>query len=102
MSKLTGGEGGDDIFVFLAIPRAAAHRVRDFSVKDDVVALDPSQFDDVPVGHLPDTYFHVGKAAKTADHHVLYNRQTGALSWMRMGRARRHRSRSAFSLTTSR
>ena len=75
-SKLKGGEG-DDIFHFF-VPMGA-DKVKDFSVKDDLVSLDPSLFDSVPVGPLADIYFHVGKTAKTPDHHVIYNRKTGGL-----------------------
>ncbi len=83
-SRLVGGKG-EDIFTawgpdggdFLK----GGDFFKDFSVKDDVVALHPSVFEGPPEGHLADSYFNIGKAAETADHHVIYNKKTGILYW---------------------
>ena len=83
-SRLLGGEG-EDIFTawgpdggdFLK----GGDFFKDFTVKDDVVALHPSFFEGPPEGHLAASYFNVGKAAETADHHVIYNKKTGILYW---------------------
>ncbi|MCB1501498.1 MAG: hypothetical protein KDK07_17230 [Bauldia sp.] len=80
LSKMKGGEG-DDIFVFYDNLTTTADAIKDFDVKHDVIALYPFVFDNTPVGYLDDAYFHVGKAAKTADHHVIYDKKTGALYW---------------------
>ena len=83
-SRLLGGKG-EDIFTawgpdggdFLK----GGDFFKDFSVKDDVVALHPSFYEGPPEGHLADSYFNVGKAAETADHHVIYDKKTGILYW---------------------
>ena len=83
-SRLVGGKG-EDIFTawgpdggdFLK----GGDFFKDFSVKDDVVALHPSSFEGPPEGHLANSYFHVGKAAETADHRVIYDKKTGILYW---------------------
>ena len=83
-SRLVGGKG-EDIFTawgpdggdFLK----GGDFFKDFSVKDDVVALHPSFFEGPPEGHLANSYFHVGKAAETADHRVIYDKKTGILYW---------------------
>lgn len=80
MSKMKGGDG-DDLFVFYDSLPATADKIKDFDVKHDVIALYPFAFDNVPVGYLADAYFHVGKAAKTGDHHVIYDKKSGGLYW---------------------
>ena len=72
-----GGRGRRYLPLF--VPMGGADKVKDFSVKDDLVSLDPSLFDSVPVGPLADIYFHVGKTAKTPDHHIIYNWKAGGL-----------------------
>ena len=52
----------------------------DFKVKDDIVALNPDLFGPGwQVGFLDDAQFRKGKAAKTLDEIVLYDKQSGAL-----------------------
>ena len=69
---------GDDIFVF-ATP-GGLDRAKDFKVKDDIVALSPDLFGPGwQVGFLDDAQFRKGKAAKTPDEIVIYDKQTGAL-----------------------
>jgi hypothetical protein len=77
MSRLTGGDG-DDIFSFGEL--AGADRAKDFKVKDDIVALSPDLFDaGWQVGFIDDAQFRKGKAAKTPDEIVLYDKKSGAL-----------------------
>jgi Ca2+-binding RTX toxin-like protein len=77
MSRLRGGDG-DDIFAF-ATP-GGADKAKDFKVKDDIVALSPDLFGPGwQVGFLDDAQFRKGKAAKTPDQIVLYEKQTGAI-----------------------
>jgi len=80
LSKLKGGDG-DDMFVFTNNLASGADKIKDFDVKHDAIALYPFAFDNVPVGYLANAYFHVGKAAKTADHHVIYDKKSGGLYW---------------------
>ena len=80
-SRLSGGKG-DDIFVPWADNNPSGNDYfKDFSAKDDVVALHPGVYNGLSEGHLADSYFNVGKAAETADHHVIYDKKTGSLYW---------------------
>jgi Ca2+-binding RTX toxin-like protein len=73
-AKLVGGEGDD---VFAVSTFAWNSRIADFDVDDDVIAVYPGLVAGVPVGPLADSYFNVGKAAETPDHHFIYNRKSG-------------------------
>jgi hypothetical protein len=76
MSKLKGG-GGDDIFAFTT---SGVDKAKDFTTKDDIVALSPDLFGPGwRVGFIDDTQLRTGKAPKTPDEIVIYNKHTGAL-----------------------
>jgi Ca2+-binding RTX toxin-like protein len=46
-----------------------------------MIFLDAGLLDALEAGPLAKSAFHAGKAAKTAGHHVIYDRQGGALYW---------------------
>ncbi|MGK2911124.1 MAG: polysaccharide lyase family 7 protein [Sphingobium sp.] len=80
--QLIGG-AGHDYFVFNT-PGASGERDRvlDFSVNDDTIVFDNAVFSALGAnGHLNDSYFAIGRAAMTADQHLLYNSSTGVLSY---------------------
>lgn len=77
------GGAGRDYFVFNT-PASSSERdrVHDFSVDDDTIVFDNAIFSALGSdGHLKDSYFAVGKAAMTADQHLIYNNSTGVLSY---------------------
>lgn len=80
--KLTGG-AGHDYFVFNTAATAGdKDKIADFSVNDDTLVFDNAVFSALGAdGHLNDSFFRVGKAAMTADQHLLYNSATGVLSY---------------------
>ncbi|AUW57637.1 hypothetical protein C1T17_05500 [Sphingobium sp. SCG-1] len=80
--KLTGG-AGHDYFVFNT-PASSGDKdkIADFSVNNDSLVFDNAVFSALGAdGHLNDGYFAVGKAAMTADQHLIYNSSTGVLSY---------------------
>lgn len=80
---LSGG-GGYNTFVFdtpLNLNGGVATIV-DYSVAFDRIRLKPSVFTALTPGlSLADNEFHSGPAATTSDQHILYNGQTGAISY---------------------
>ncbi len=82
-SRLAGGPG-DDLF-FFDDPTGGNDRISDFSVKDDVVAIPQGDFQELPLGYLNASRFHVGKAAKTPDQHLIYDKHSGALYYDKDG-----------------
>lgn len=77
-NKMVGG-GGDDVFLFVlddSASHAAFARIKDFAPGEDVIAL-VTGLPDLAPGPLGETYFHQGKAAVTADHHVIYDGKSG-------------------------
>lgn len=80
---LTGG-GGADGFVFSSSLHATKNvdKITDFSVADDTVRLEARIFTEAGApGMLAANAFHVGAAATTMDHRIIYNDATGALSY---------------------
>ncbi|MDQ6435580.1 calcium-binding protein [Mesorhizobium sp. LHD-90] len=81
--KLTGGAGADS-FVFSSSPNSATNTdtITDFNVADDTVRLDARIFAAAGApGTLAANAFHIGAAPTTADHRIIYNDVTGALSY---------------------
>ena len=79
---LTGGEGQDN-FVFNAAlnPMTNVDRIIDFNATDDTIHLDDVIFTGVPLGTLSEEAFYIGADAHDADDRILYNQNTGALSF---------------------
>ena len=79
LDRMTGGSGADD-FVFNAglIP-ANLDVITDFKPGQDTVQLSATFFDALPAGAVSSNAFVVGNAATTAQQHLIYNDNTGAL-----------------------
>lgn len=77
---LTGG-GGADTFVFDRYYDGTFDTIRDFARGVDRIALRVTfeVFNTLPSGALPASAFVSGLAATTADQHIIYDRQSGAL-----------------------
>lgn len=73
---LVGGKGRD-IFGFAEL--GSVDKIKDFEVKKDQIALEPSAFGDLPLGQLAKTHFTVGSKAKGGNPQVIYNDKTGKL-----------------------
>jgi len=94
---LTGGQGADTFVFDSALGKGNVDKIADFKhAQGDKIMLDTAIFkalnpvidpaDQADVGDIPITIgaldkkaFHIGKSAKTADQHIIYNQKTGAL-----------------------
>lgn len=75
---LFGGQGRD-LFVFRGVSDAV-DEIRDFKAGRDKIVFDSSDFD--ALGEVVDAAeFVVGTEATTADHHIIYDDETGAVYW---------------------
>ena len=65
-----------------ALDESAAHaafsKIKDFSPGEDVIAL-VADLPGIAPGPLGKAYFHKGKGAETADHHVIYDKRSGKI-----------------------
>ena len=80
---MTGG-AGFDTFIFNTALNAATNRdtITDFSVANDTIQLENAIFTAIgPVGTLAAAAFHIGAAATTAAHRIVYNSATGTLTY---------------------
>jgi len=78
---LTGGIG-HDLFLFNSAPAADnIDTITDFTVADDTLALYHTIFSQLPTGALNSDYFHIGAATADANDFILYNPNTGTLSY---------------------
>ncbi len=77
---LTGG-AGHDIFVFNASFIGAIDKITDFSPVDDTIHLENTIFTNLTTGSLNAAAFHIGTAAHDTTDRIIYNTQTGALSY---------------------
>jgi serralysin len=78
------GNAGADSFVFDTAlnPLSNVDHILDYSVADDRIWLDDAVFTTLAAGRpLAGNAFHVGTAAATADHHIIYNAVSGTLSY---------------------
>jgi len=78
---LTGGKG-KDMFMFTTAPNRSSNldRIRDFSVKDDTIALENGVFKALKkAGWLASKAFWTGSKAHDASDHIIYNKVKGAL-----------------------
>lgn len=81
LDLLRGGEG-EDTFVFDVAPRAAdLDWIIDFRSADDELRLDNSVFGGLVEGTLDANAFITGKAAMDADDRIIFNKNTGVLSY---------------------
>lgn len=80
--RLSGG-AGTDAFVFGSALDALANVdiVLDYSVADDRIWLDDAIFTTLTAGKALGAAFVTGSAATTADHRIIYNAVSGALSY---------------------
>jgi Ca2+-binding RTX toxin-like protein len=80
---LTGG-AGNDTFVFSTALNASTNVdvITDFNVTHDTIQLSQSIFSGLSVGVLSESAFYAGTdGAQTADQRIIYNTETGALSY---------------------
>ena len=80
IDTLTGGSG-QDIFVFNASFVNAIDKITDFSPVDDLIQLENANFTSLATGNLNATAFYIGTAAHDATDRIIYNAQTGVLSY---------------------
>ncbi|HEY0599062.1 hypothetical protein [Brevundimonas sp.] len=78
--RLVGGAGGDRFrFDSPLGPAPNVDTIVDFSVADDTILLARSVFATLALGSLPSMAFHVGTAAQTTSHRIVYDPATGSL-----------------------
>lgn len=76
------GGGGADTFVFsTALGAGNVDTILDFNAAADTIALDDAVFTTLSAGVLDAGAFHVGSAASTAGHRIVYDNASGALSY---------------------
>ena len=76
------GGGGADVFAFdTALGSSNVDTIRDFLRGTDIIQLDDSIFTALRPGALASSAFTTGTAATTADHRIIYDQNTGALSY---------------------
>jgi serralysin len=78
---LFGGAGADTFVFDSAFGASNVDRIADFSVADDTIHLDDAVFRGVKTGQLSQAAFYAGAAAHDADDRIIYNANTGALSY---------------------
>ncbi|MCC6793282.1 MAG: PQQ-dependent sugar dehydrogenase, partial [Thermomicrobiales bacterium] len=84
--KLIGG-AGVDTFVFDApVKDAHSDTIKDFTPGEDLIALDGSRFTGIG-SDLDGAEFHIGAAASTASHRIVYDPASGFLSFDTNGSA---------------
>jgi Ca2+-binding RTX toxin-like protein len=75
---LTGGKGADTFFFS---DLGAKDKITDFNVKADTIHLDQDIFASLALGTLAAGQLIIGKAAKDADDHLIYNSKKGTLAY---------------------
>ncbi|MCC0808953.1 hypothetical protein FPV16_22580 [Methylobacterium sp. W2] len=79
---LTGGAGEDTFLFRTKAGTANTDHIRDFSLADDVIALSANVFAGLTAGPLSEASFKdVASGSLDADDRVLYDRDTGLLSY---------------------
>lgn len=81
---LIGGAGADTFLFDGPFGRGNVDTVKDFTSGLDHIgftsfALQIVGYGEVPPGQLAPELFHIGERAANADHHLIYNQQTGVL-----------------------
>ncbi|MGF9764124.1 polysaccharide lyase family 7 protein [Microvirga sp. 0TCS3.31] len=81
-SDILSGGSGEDTFVFDTRPGSTnVDIILDFSREDDTIRLNDSVFRVLEQGELSSGNFMIGNMAKDADDYIIYDDQTGALSY---------------------
>jgi Ca2+-binding RTX toxin-like protein len=79
---LTGGAGQDTFFFNTALGSSNVDRITDFNVADDTIRLENAIMTKLSSsGTLASSLFRIGTKAVDANDYVVYNSQTGALSY---------------------
>jgi serralysin len=79
--RMTGGEG-DDVFAFTTkLGKANVDRIVDFIAAEDTIHLSSKTFDRLVKGVLSEKAFHVGVKAHDRSDRIIFNDETGALSY---------------------
>jgi cysteinyl-tRNA synthetase len=78
---LTGGAGKDDFIFDTKLGTGNVDTVKDFEPGNDRIVLDHSIFTKLDKGALADGAFEMGTSASNADVRILYDSETGALSY---------------------
>ena len=83
--QVSGGQGADTLWgnegrdTFLFWDTLQVDRVKDFNPKEDLIALDKADFAVLGAGYVDKSEFAIGKAAESADAHLIYDRKGGGL-----------------------
>ncbi|CAN5355677.1 hypothetical protein BH10PSE7_BH10PSE7_25020 [soil metagenome] len=77
---LKGGDGKDS-FVFSTVLGGNRDAISDFSVADDTIRLNNAVFEELSDGRLKAGEFHIGKGAADENDHIIYNQDTGVLTY---------------------
>jgi hypothetical protein len=78
---LSGGPG-EDTFIFDTKPGSTnIDTILDFNPEDDTIRLNDSVFAELEQGKLSADNFVIGDGAQDSDDYVIYNNETGALSY---------------------
>ena len=82
-NDILNGGAGNDIFIFDAALNAASNvdTIQDYNVAQDSIWLEDAVFTGLTLGKLAAAAFTTGAAATTANHRIIYNAATGALSF---------------------
>lgn len=78
---LSGGPGADNYVFDSPLGGGNVDRILDFTPGEDLVYLRSSIFGGLPTGSLSATAFNVGSAATRPSDRIIYNSQTGSLSF---------------------
>jgi len=81
-SDILSGGSGEDVFVFDTKPGSTnVDTILDFAPEDDTIRLNDSVFTMLEQSKLSTGNFVIGEVAKDRDDYIIYNDQTGALSY---------------------
>jgi hypothetical protein len=81
-SDVLSGGSGEDAFIFDTKPGSTnIDTILDFNPEDDTIRLNDSVFAELEEGKLSADNFVIGAAAKDSDDYIIYNKETGALSY---------------------
>jgi serralysin len=79
---LTGGANQDSFYFDTALSSANIDKIMDFSTVDDTIRLDNAVFTALGgSGTMRSSAFHIGAAAHDSTDRIIYNSDTGALSY---------------------
>lgn len=81
---LTGGAGNDSFYFGAPLEFYNADHIADLSA-GDTIQLETVVFTALEAGQLDPAAFHIGEAAATSDHRIIYNSATGQILYDRDG-----------------